>query len=122
MSLAGCSSETDDDNAVELLSVGVLNWTEKSKTLQVRVERDSETVADSTYELEADGQVALECTWPSEPGDFVVSARVGTDGEWTESDMTALDADCVWPLVVVRSPASISMPTDTDCTPSETAC
>lgn len=115
--LGGCTSVFDDDTAVELLRVGVVNWTDEGTLVQVRVDLDGEPVKDVSYELGAeDGSRVLDCTWPAEPGNFVVSARLGDDDEWEERDVTDPDADCAAAHVMIdRTTHPPSIPISRDC-------
>lgn len=110
----------DDDSSVELVRVGAVNWTDQTVTVHVRVHYDEEVVEEVTYEFEPDddGRV-LDCTWPSEPGNFALSARLEDDDEWEKRDLTDPDSDCAAAYVyiggTVGSAAAISMPISRDC-------
>ncbi|WP_207592423.1 hypothetical protein [Halomontanus rarus] len=118
--LGGCTSVFSEDRTVELLMVGVINWTDVKTTVQVRVDLDGEAVHEDMVELrpEDDGHI-LDCAWPSEPGHFVVSARLENDEEWEERDVTDPDADCAGAYVMIEdtigSSPAISMPISRAC-------
>ena len=77
--LAGCTSVLDDERGVELLGLGVVNRTDETATIDVRLERDGEMLEEATYELESGEGESFDCTWPSGPAELVVSTR--TPGE-----------------------------------------
>ena len=114
--LAGCTSVFRGDTSVELLQVGVLNWSTEATSVQVQVLLDDAVVTDVSYDLEADGGGrTLDCTWPSEPGQFGVAARVG-DNDWEKRDVTDPESDCaaIW-VMIERPNESPSMPINRDC-------
>lgn len=118
--LGGCTSFFDEETAVELLDVAVINWTGETTAVHIRVHEDDELVDEVTYELEPEdeGRV-LDCTWPSEPGNFVISARLEDDDEWEKRDVTDPDADCAAVYLsidrTVGSSIGISMLVSRDC-------
>lgn len=115
--LGGCASRFDEDASIELLQVGVLNWTDEPTTAQIRVFLDDEVVVDETYELEPDGDGrVLDCTWPRDPGQFAVAARLREDDDWETRDLTDPDSECaaLW-VMIERATGPPSMPISRDC-------
>jgi len=106
--LGGCTSLLNDDSSVELLQVEILNLTDQAVTVHTRVHYDEEVVEEVTYELEPDdeGRV-LDCTWPSEPGDFALSARLEDDDEWEKRELKDYDSDCAAAYVHVGLPSDL---------------
>ena len=104
LGLHGCTSVLQE-TSVELLQVGVMNWTETAVTVQIRVTQDDDVIEDVTHDLtgEGDGRV-LDCSWPAEPGNFGVSARLGEDGSWETRDLTDPDSDCAAIWVMIERP------------------
>ena len=95
----------------------MLNWTDEATSARVRVLLDEDVVADVTYDLEAEGDGrVLDCTWPSDPGQFVVSARLQEDDDWETRDLADPDSDCaaLW-VMIERSDGPPSMPISRDC-------
>lgn len=116
LGLGGCTTVFGNDASVALLQVGVMNWMEESTPVQVRVTLDEEVVESVTDELEGkDGQV-LDCTWPTESGQFVVAARLGENDDWEKRDLTDPDNDCAAIWVMIEQPTGPpSMPISRDC-------
>ncbi|ELY52519.1 hypothetical protein [Natronolimnohabitans innermongolicus] len=115
--MAGCTALFEEDAAVELLRVGVINWTDEATAVQVRVILGEAVVEEVTYEFEPeDSGRVLDCTWPSDPGHFVVAARLDADDEWEERDVTDPDESCAAVHVMVHQTTTPpSMPVSREC-------
>lgn len=114
---AGCMSRFQD-MSVELLQVGVLNWSDEETGVQIRILLDEEIIEEVTYDLDADGGGhVLDCTWPFDPGDFAVAARLSRAEEWETRDLTDPEHDCAAIWVMISDPdGPPSMPISRDCT------
>jgi hypothetical protein len=95
-SIAGCASlnplSNSDEGQTKLGTVHLANQDTTEHIVEFRVEWDGELVYDQAYEIEAndpdDGMIPGEIperTWPDEPGQFTVSARL-TGEEWQTID------------------------------------
>lgn len=117
VSLAGCNGVLTGDPRVELLHVGVINWAPVATAFQLEIRLDGEIVETITEDLEPDGEGrSLECTWPADPGEYSVRARLGPGDEWSERDLTDPDHDCVAIWMMIEEPGpSISIPISRDC-------
>ena len=115
---AGCTSFfEEEDTTVELLGVRAVNWIDELTAVDVRVAHEGEVVEEATFEFSEHGQSQLlDCTWPAEPGDFVVSARLEDDNEWKDREFADPEVECGKVLVMVDHPTEPpSMPTSTNC-------
>jgi len=119
--LAGCTSAFNDERGVELLGLGVVNWTDEPTTIDVRLERDDEILEEATYELESGEGDSFDCTWPSEPGEFVVSTRTPDEDDWDARDLTDRGSDCIRSYVVVEDDG-VTILSNTECDPPEETC
>lgn len=91
-SLAGCLSDNDDSGQTTLAPILINNRHESPHTVNLRVTWDDEVVHDRTYDIEGNDSddrrlpgAAPDRTWPDEPGQFTVSARLEGD-EWQTID------------------------------------
>lgn len=101
---------------VELLDVGVIDWTDERVSARVRVALDGETVDEGSYELGAESGRLLDCAWPSDPGRFAVAARFEGDDEWEERDVTDAESVCAVVRVMIEgAPDSPSLPISRAC-------
>lgn len=111
---AGCLSSIEDhlDTTVRLGWLGAHNFDTEPHAFDLRVERNGETVHESSHEVEeredpvVHGAVA-DCTWGDAPGDYTVRARVD-GGEWAARELSEIDeayegdVDCVVSKVEYR--------------------
>lgn len=114
----GCISFfAEEDTTVELLGVRAVNWIDEPTAVDVRVAHEGEVVEEAMFELSEHGQSQLlDCTWPAESGDVVVSARLEDDTEWKDREFTDPEVECGKVLVMVDHPTEPpSMPTSTNC-------
>ena len=121
--LAGCTALFDEDPTISLLRVGAINWSDEAVTVEIRIERNGEDVGGETFSFDpGDDGRRLECTWSTDPGAFVVAARLD-DGDWERRDLTEVDGECASVYVMIDDPGpSISMPINTDCEPIGGGC
>lgn len=118
--LSGCASLLNGDETVKLQRVGIVNWTDRALTVHVRVHHDNEVVEQTQVEFtpEEQGHV-LDCTWPTDPGVFSISARLSETDEWEKKDVTDSESDCAAVLVsineTVNSSPAVSLPVSRDC-------
>lgn len=131
---AGCSSSDDDDGngddgddsepeetdheadvgGTVLGDVTIDNNTGTSRTVDVIVEFDGEIESWVTETVDADASRIIEQEWPSDPGEFRVTARVDGDElrELTPADRN--DPDCLNLFVRIDGDGTLSFPTTTD--------
>lgn len=120
--LSGCTSKEQDKSPVKLLSVTGLNQTDAVETLHTRVNVNGDTLKEETCILEPDEECVLDCSWPVKPKTFTVAARLESDDEWTESDLTELNADCASVVAMIRADGVIDLPIVSDCDPAGESC
>lgn len=94
----GCLNTIDPrETDLTLAWYGLTNYTTESVELDVRVERDGETVHEKTYEVEGrtDGRLGgtiVECSWSGATGDYTVAARE-PGSEWVSKSVDEIDDD-----------------------------
>lgn len=74
---------------------GLTNYTTEPVELEVRVERDGETVHEKTYEVEGRtggrlGGTIVECSWSGVAGDYTVAARE-PGSEWVSKSVDEIE-------------------------------
>ncbi|GAB7093974.1 hypothetical protein JCM30237_11260 [Halolamina litorea] len=90
--LAGCQGLPRLGASTTLGRLTVSNWDEReSHRFGLRVDRDGETVHESTHTVESKSDDVLpgavaDCTWDPQDGEYVVAARVD-GGEWQRFDL-----------------------------------
>lgn len=105
--VAGCLetpvSDVSSSETAELNEISVVNRREEPVSIDLEVDWDGETVLEETYELsgaetndtdQLDSANADESVWPSDTGDWTVSARVD-DGDWATVTPNDVAVDCV---------------------------
>ncbi len=117
LSFGGCISEFTGESSVELLQVGVLNWTAEAVSAQIEVRLGEEVVADVAYDLDAEGGGrVLDCTWPADPGAFAVAARLQDQDDWEIRDLTDIESECAATWIMIERPTGPpSMLISRDC-------
>lgn len=84
VAVAGCSDSDADSGGTRLVGATVQNQHDEPHTVDVIVEFDDKIEHWSTHELEdktGTNNIELDRNWPSEAGDFRVTARLDHDGE-----------------------------------------
>lgn len=89
---AGCLDTVVDDAPIRLARFATVNHTSDPVRIDLRVDRDGETVHESFHQLreKEDGQIhgaVVDCDWGTTPGEYVVFARVA-DTEWTSKPVS----------------------------------
>jgi hypothetical protein len=123
----------NSESSVVVGSVWLANNHSDEKDFQIVLERDGETVHDSTHTLSGDAReeadtsgetdtssVMIECTWGSESDSYTLKARVD-DNEWEEYHLNEEvddDTECVvidvW--YAWRDVEEFTLITSSDCT------
>lgn len=101
--LAGCTSYFDE--GIQLGRVTATNSSSERRTIEMRVNRNDEIVAQDSFDLQPLEYETMECAWEADPGDFLVEAKFGDESEWRRWDVTDYDSGCV-SLTAVVDPAS----------------
>ena len=89
--LAGCQGLPRLGASTTLGRLTVSNWDEQERhRFGLRVDRDAETVHESTHSVEPKDDVlpgaVADCTWEPRDGEYVVAARVD-GGEWRRFEL-----------------------------------
>lgn len=101
---AGCTTVelfSDDDVQTKVGVISLYNRHSDTVSVDLRIEKDGETVYTETYELEAKDPdsaalpgVTAERSWPQDSGLYTISARIA-DREWqTHTPTEASEDDC----------------------------
>lgn len=134
--LGGCLEAVDPRRPeIELRQFSIANWTEEPARIDVRVERDGETVHEATYELEPRrdrvlGGATIDCSWGDTRGDYTLFARED-GGEWVSASLSEATGgfletvDCATVLGDYRGPGSLDLIVRQNCggiSDSDTPC
>ncbi len=115
--LAGCARRNGSADESVLGAVVVANLDDEAHAVEFRVEWDGEVVHESTHRLEersGRNGASPDRTWPDDPGQFVVSARLRGE-EWRSADPAdAGYPDCFGVIVEVSGPGRLGMFTSHD--------
>lgn len=122
--VAGCSDGDAEPDGTRLVAASVQNQHDEPHVVDVIVEFDNAIEHWSTHELEdktGNNNIELERNWPSEAGEFRVTARLDQDGdtvvERTPEDLE--NPDCANLQIEVNTDGVVNIFNDsTNCSPS----
>jgi len=134
--VAGCSSSDDDDeengdddleegdteseteiDGTTLGEITIDNLNNSSHSVDVIVEFDGEIEEWVTESLDADSGVTLERNWPSDPGEFRVTARIDQDELIETTSESRSDSDCFNLFVRINREGELAFLSNTDAGP-----
>ncbi|MXV61494.1 hypothetical protein GS429_05330 [Natronorubrum sp. JWXQ-INN-674] len=108
--------DTESTTAVDgtvLGDITIDNLNATAHSVDVIVEFDGEIEAWETASLESDSGVTLERSWPSDPGEFRVTARLD-EAELSEITSAERDPDCLNLFVRIDRDGDLAFLTNTD--------
>lgn len=88
--LSGCFSSNTDGEETVLGRVVIMSHILVRSSIDLRIDWEGETIHNTSYEVEPEGHEndliydgpVPEKTWPDDPGQFTISARISGNEDW----------------------------------------
>jgi hypothetical protein len=106
-----------DGDGVRIEGLSVRNNHDESHRVQVAVESADSVVHLNTYQVEPDGETAVEGDWTGTPGEYIIHARLD-DGEIQSTDVSGSVAEgtsCVGMMLRIDGEGTLGTLFGTNC-------